>query len=119
MEVYRTTDNQFPIEVTFNNSQQTLTIEAARELVLKLNAMLLSINEAEHPFWMVYLEGGNNPRFVHDQRISAVTEARRLASQNGKPAHVLEKIGTIIPAQVEWQGVPLSIGEICNELPFE
>ena len=40
-------------------------------------------------FWMVYLEGGNNPRRKHETYEAAAAEAERLARTERKAAYVL------------------------------
>lgn len=46
-------------------------------------------------FYMVLVEGKSDPKKRHSTFESAFNEAKRLAEQEGKTAHVLESISTI------------------------
>jgi len=57
-------------------------------------------------FWMVYVEGAANPIVRHRDRISACSEAERLAKKTHKPAIVLQAVRICEVAQptppIQW-----------------
>ena len=46
----------------------------------------------EKAFYMVYLDGGNNPKYIHQTLEQAEIEAKRLAKEYKKKAFVLTTI---------------------------
>jgi len=50
---------------------------------------------ANNNFFMVYVEGQNQPKYKHSTHDSALAEAKRLAKLTEKPAYVLAPITTV------------------------
>lgn len=46
-------------------------------------------------FYMIYLEGGNNPTFKHSTFESADIEAKRLAKKYGRKAYILSTLKSV------------------------
>lgn len=49
------------------------------------------------PFYMVYVEGRNGPKYKHESIQEARKEAERLCAKEKAPAHLLAAVGTCIP----------------------
>lgn len=69
------------------------------------------MSEKEKGFYMVYLEGGDNPKFKHLSKLSAETEAKRLAKLTGRKAYILASVYAI--EYTEFKTTPTE-----PELPF-
>lgn len=55
------------------------------------------------PFWLVWREGNQSPKFKHPTEESARTEAERLATLHpGEVFHVLTSVATCRPAGIAW-----------------
>ena len=64
-------------------------------------------------FYMVYVEGGNNPTYKHESHSLALEEAKRLTQRLNKPAYVLEAV-----QKVELQLFNVETLTRKDELPF-
>ena len=49
----------------------------------------------QNPFYMVFLEGGNSPKFQHYSLSDAENEAKRLSVAHGKKAVILASIKSV------------------------
>lgn len=49
----------------------------------------------EDTFYMIYVEGGHAPNFVHDLMANAMIEAKRLAKLTNKKVYILEAIQSV------------------------
>ena len=63
-------------------------------------------------FWMVFVEGGNYPKYKHISEESALTEAKRLAELTGKEVFILTT--TKVVSLKKFDIIDLT----CEELPF-
>lgn len=65
-------------------------------------------------FYMVFVEGGNNPTYKHETYESAEKEARRLAERTGAEAYILTAFQKI--RMVKFEKIDLHHND--QSLPF-
>ena len=55
-------------------------------------------------FYMVYVQGGENPRYIHTEYHSAAAEAERLTVLTEKDSFILKAVAKCSPApRITWE----------------